>query len=220
MNFDPRPFFKSINLTDADSFLKQSKLFYELLIEENKKTNLTRITNTKEYWIKHILDSIIIVNYFPDLAKNNLSVADIGCGPGFPSIPLALAYPNLEITAIDSAGKKINFIKSVISRLKIDNLKAVNGRARELNRKKEWKELFDVITARAVSEGKNIHRETKNMLKNTGSFIFYKTPEQASGELPEIIKSTQKTGITWKKSEFFELPENSGKRLFLYSEKS
>lgn len=220
MSFDIVPFIRDVHLPEPHSFQTQCKRFYELLASANQTTNLTRIIDIKEYWIKHILDSIMIAEYFPRLTKDNLRIADIGCGAGFPDVPIALAFPNLNITAIDSVGKKINFIESVAAQLRIGNLRTINGRARELNRKEEWKATFDIITARAVSDTKNIYRETKNMLKENGSFILYKTPEQASKELPEIAKLTKNSGISWKTSETFELPENSGKRLFLYSEKN
>jgi 16S rRNA (guanine527-N7)-methyltransferase len=220
MSFDLSPFLKEASISEPKRFIEKCELFYELLIETNRTTNLTRITDINEYRIKHILDSLMIAKYFPRLRKDNLQIADIGCGAGFPSVPLALAFPNLNITAIDSIGKKTNFIELAASQLKIENLTTMNGRARELNRQDDWIKRFDIITARAVSEAKNIHRETKNMLKDNGSFIFYKTPEQAEKELPDIIKTTEKSGFSWDRSEIFELPKNSGKRLFLYSERN
>ena len=207
-----------LKIFDEDAFFGKCGKLFELLLAENKKTNLTRITDRSDFWIKHIFDSLLIARFFPEIASEHLRLADIGCGAGFPALPLAIAYPRLQITAIDSVGKKTAFVKKAAEELDLKNIGIIAGRARELNRKNEWQGRFDIITARAVSEAKNIYREVKNMLAPSGRIILYKTPEQAEKELPDIIKATAKNGGAWRATDQTELPQNSGKRLFIFSQ--
>jgi 16S rRNA (guanine527-N7)-methyltransferase len=190
---------------------------YDLLIDYNSKVNLTRIQSEDEYWIKHVADSLSIARYFPKLAEQSLELADVGCGAGFPSLVLATAFPNLKVTAIDSIGKKTAFVESAGKALGLQNLEVVNGRSKELNRKDEFIERFDIVTARAVSDLRTLFREAKRFVKPDGQFIFFKTPEQADSELPQISKDTAKNGLNWERTEVFVLPGDSGKRLFVYS---
>jgi 16S rRNA (guanine527-N7)-methyltransferase len=190
---------------------------YDLLIDYNRKVNLTRIQSEEDYWIKHVADSLSIARYFPELGKQNLELADIGCGAGFPSLVLSAAFPSLKITAIDSIGKKTAFVESAGVSLQLGNLQVITGRSKELNRKIEFTERFDVVTARAVSDLRTLVREAKRFVKPEGRFIFFKTPEQADSELPLIIKDTAKNGLKWQSTEVFTLPGDSGKRLFVYS---
>lgn len=202
-------------IVDPVSFKTHCLKLFNLLKQAGEKTNLTRITDEKDYFIKHIIDSVMIAKFFSDIAMEPLSVADIGCGAGFPSLVLAIAFPRLKITAVDSTGKKINFVNSSASELGLKNIKGVHGRACELNRKKDWENRFDIITARAVGNSKMLYTDTKNMLKKDGVHIFYKTPGQAEPELPELAAIPN--GPVWKKTPEFVLPEDAGTRLFIYS---
>ncbi len=204
--------------TSAPDFAEKCELLFALLVEENKKTNLTRISEKKDFQIKHIIDSLLIIRFFPELSSENMDLADIGCGAGFPSLPLAMACPNLKITAIDSIGKKTSFIKRAAQELGLSNIEVVTARSRELNRREDWRGKFNIITARAVSDARTIFRETKNLVASDGKIILYKTPEQAQSEIPDAIKASSKAGLAWRMTEQCELPEDSGKRLFLYSE--
>ena len=202
-------------VTDVLSFKVHCSKLFVLLKEAGEKTNLTRILDEKDYLIKHVVDSLMIAKFFPDIAMEPLSIADIGCGAGFPSLVLALAYPRLKITAIDSTGKKINFVSSAASALGLKNIQAIQGRACELNRKKSWANRFDIVTARAVGNSKTIYIDTKNMARKSSRHIFYKTPGQADTELSELVAVAD--GPAWKKNQEFTLPEDAGTRLFIYA---
>ncbi|OGV31744.1 MAG: 16S rRNA (guanine(527)-N(7))-methyltransferase RsmG [Lentisphaerae bacterium GWF2_45_14] len=202
-------------VADAVSFTTKCSMLFDLLKEAGERTNLTRILDEKDYLIKHVVDSLMIAKFFPELASEPLAVADIGCGAGFPSLVLALAYPRLKITAIDSTGKKIDFVSSAASALGLRNIVPVQGRACELNRKREWAGRFNIITARAVGNSKTMYSDTCNMLKKNGRHIFYKTPGQAESEISEL--SSIPDGPTWKTTPEFSLPENAGTRLFIYA---
>lgn len=200
----------------GDFVAKMSRLL-ELLTEVNTTHNLTRIVSDQEFWIKHVADSIAVLQFFPELADSSVSLLDIGCGAGFPSVPLAAACPGLRITAMDSIGKKTSFVQLAADDLGLDNLQVVTARARELNRKEEWRNRFDFITARAVAPARMLYRETRAMRSKTGRFIFYKTPDQIIEDLPQVSKDSAAHNLTWMTSDIFELPSHSGMRQFLYS---
>ncbi len=217
IDFDVKQLATECGVANYATFLEQSEKLYNLLTEENSITNLTRIQTENDFWNKHVADSLLIAKYFKNLASDNLNILDIGCGAGFPSIVLAIAFENLSITAVDSIAKKTNFVQLAKEKLNLNNLTVVCGRGRELNRQDKYLGKFDIITARAMSEIKNIHRETKRMLSTSGRYILYKTPEQASQELPIINKLTKKSGVIWEQSENFSLPLNNGTRTFVFT---
>ncbi len=138
---------KTINLELSTKQLKQIDDFCEFLINENKKTNLTAITELESIYLKHIYDSLTITKIIN--LNNYQTLLDIGCGAGFPGIILKIVFPDLKITLLDSNGKKTNFLKNAIKYLKLENIIVINQRAEEfiINHR----EFYDIVTARAVA---------------------------------------------------------------------
>ncbi|MPN59066.1 Ribosomal RNA small subunit methyltransferase G [bioreactor metagenome] len=131
---------------------------------------------------------------------------------------LALAFPNLQLTAIDSTGKKVAFVERAAKELGLRNLQAVHGRSCELNCRREFRRRFDVVTARAVAAAPIIYLDACDFAKRkTGRFILYKTPQQAAEDLPALEIVCRKLPVEWRATDVFELPEGAGQRLFLYS---
>ncbi len=219
ISFDLNDFCAQCDVVDPAGFIAKTSKLYNLLMTANHEFNLTRIQSEADYWIKHVADSLAIAQHFPQLSSKKLTIADIGCGAGFPSLVLALAFANLQITAIESIGKKTAFVKTAARELNLNNLEVITGRSKELNRKAEYIERFDIVTARAVSDLRTLFREARKFIKPDGQFIFFKTPEQAEIEVPQISRDSQKYSLGWEQTEVFSLPENSGKRLFVYSVK-
>lgn len=218
MAFNLKEFAIGCGLHDPEGFVAGVDKLYELVIETNKTMNLTRIVEPEEFRIKHVADSLAIAREFPEFASEYLKVADIGCGAGFPSLVLAMAFPNLKVTPIDSTGKKAAFVDHTAQALGLRNVNVVNGRSCELNRRSRFKHQFDVVTARAVAPAPVVYGDADNFPKRkTGRFILYKTPEQAAEDLPALEIMCAKLPIKWHVTETFSLPENAGKRLFLYS---
>ena len=124
--------------------------YYQLLIEYNEKMNLTAITDPDEVIKKHFSDSLL--PYFLELIPNGSSIADVGSGAGFPGIPLAIVLPECSFTLMESIGKRVDFLNTVISELGLKNCRAEKIRAEEAGAKgSEYREAFDFATARAVS---------------------------------------------------------------------
>lgn len=139
--------------------------FFDMLIEENQKFNLTAITQKDEVFLKHFLDSITAC----DLIEQNANVLDIGCGAGFPSIPLKIVRPDLNFLLVDSSLKKIGFVDQVIDNLGLANIKTLHTRIEDLTQKD-----FDYVVARAVAQLNVLCEYALPFLKIGGTAIFYK----------------------------------------------
>lgn len=137
---------KEINIDVSDENIKRLYDYMKTLIDWNKKINLTAITDEKEIIEKHFIDSLTILNYIKDSDK----VVDVGTGAGFPGVPLAINSA-AKITLIDSLNKRINFLNEVRSKLNLDNVQNIHGRAEEIAREKQHRENYDVAVSRAVA---------------------------------------------------------------------
>ena len=126
--------------------MQQFYRFTEHLLEVNAHTNLTAIREPIGIIDKHYIDSLLAIHLIPEGAK----VLDLGCGPGFPSIPLAIMHPDLQITALDSTSKKIDFVQKSAEILQLSNLKGVSGRAEDIKLRKELGK-YDIVVSRAVA---------------------------------------------------------------------
>ena len=212
MEFDFAGFAGKVGVAEPEAFAKKCEELRCFLEEVNKEVNLTRITGKTDFEQKHAADSLLLPLAFPELVTRKLKIADIGCGAGFPSLILALAFPHWQITAIDSIGKKVNFVRQAAEKLGLTNLTAIQGRAVELNRKAEFQKQFDIVTARAVAPSPKLYRETDKFPVAKGKWIFYKTPGQAAEELPELDKIKN---ICWEVSPEIMLPGDAGTRVFV-----
>lgn len=176
---------KGIELTDNQ--LNQFEIYYTELVEWNSKINLTAITEKRDVYIKHFFDSIL-VNKGCTLETQTL--LDVGSGAGFPSIPLKIMYPELKITIIDSLNKRITFLKDLTKKLGIEAT-LIHGRAEEHPNKN----MYDIVTARAVSNLRILGELCIPFVKPGGLFLSLKGPK-ASEELSEsktMLKSLQST---------------------------
>ena len=208
MSFNLLEYAVMCNIHAPEEFCARAVRLRDIVLEANKKFNLTRITSADEFMIKHVADSLAIGRYFPDEIRNARTVADLGCGGGFPTLVLALAYPHLEVTGIDSTGKKVKFVRDAADELGLDNVRTIHARVEELNRKDEFKHKFDIVTARAVAPGSVLAKYASNFPSHNGRFIFYKTPKQAEEDLQFL---------DWELSQPYELPMEMGSRIFLCS---
>ena len=157
---------KELGIEPTDKQLYQLSKFYELLIEWNQKINLTRITDKKEVYLKHFYDSLTISKEL-DLNKIN-TLCDVGTGAGFPGIVLKIFYPNLKITLIDSLLKRVKYLNEIIKELNLKEIKAIRTRA------EDYKETFDIVTARAVANIEKLLTYTMHLVKKDGKLIAMK----------------------------------------------
>lgn len=188
------------------AFLQACSTFQEILYETNKTMNLTRIP-PEEFWSKHIADSISIAPYL----NGKFNLCDVGCGAGFPSLPLAAAFPELQVTAVDSTRKKIDFVNRAAEAMELENLEALHARANELAAAEDYHHHFDIVTARAVADSMKLVREVSGLLRKDAFLHVYRTPDQRDREKPEL----QKLALRFRCTDTFELPDNAGTRLFM-----
>lgn len=123
--------------------------FERILLEYNKVMNLTAITESREIWIKHFLDSSVLAVKL-EISRNS-AVIDIGCGAGFPSVPLSIIRPDLDITLLDSLKKRVSFLNDVILKLDLKRCTAIHERAEIAGKMVDYREKYDLVTARAVA---------------------------------------------------------------------
>lgn len=156
-----------IEITDVqyDKFLK----YYTTLIEWNNKTNLTAITEFDDVFIKHFYDSLCLVK---GIKVKSQSLLDVGSGAGFPSIPLKIIFEDIEVTIIDSLGKRIKFLEDLISELGI-KATLIHGRVED----HQLRNHYDIVTARAVSNLQVLSELCIPFVKKNGYFVALKGPK-------------------------------------------
>lgn len=158
------------NIEFIDDDIDKLILFENKLLIENKTHNLTSITDDDGVLYKHFVDSLLPLN----LLKNGTNIIDIGCGGGFPSIPLCIIRKDINITAVDSTNKKINFVNSIKNSLNLENLIPKCARIEDLANHPDYREHFDYVISRAVAPLNTLIEYSAPFLKDGGKIIAYK----------------------------------------------
>lgn len=201
---------KKIGIELNNQILKDLDAYYNILKEENTKYNLTRIISQEDVYLKHFYDSLTITKI---VDINNQSICDLGSGAGFPGLVLAICFPNTKLTLIESNGKKCYFLNTVKEKLNLNNVNIINTRVEEYARKN--REIFDIVTARAVAPLKHLLEYGVPLVKIEGSFIAMKA--NIEGEIENIDNYYAKLDIKEIKKMVFNLPkENSLRTLLKY----
>ncbi len=184
-------FFSENGLSSYLSIERVEK-FYELtvrMLTENEKYNLTAITDIDKIILNHYADCVAMASRL----KKGATVIDVGCGAGFPSLPLAIVRPDLKITAVDSTAKRVNYVKETAEMLGLDNLNAIVMRAEDGGKSPEYREKFDYATARAVAEMRVLSELTLPFVKVGGKLVAMKG-KNAEFELSSARKAIATLG--------------------------
>jgi 16S rRNA (guanine527-N7)-methyltransferase len=203
---------------DPEALAKLQR-YYALLIEGNRKTNLTRITDEREAVVKHFLDSLTVLSVLPrEWRDQKLSFIDVGAGAGFPGIPLLIACPNWHGTLLDATGKKVAFLAESIQALGLDGL-ALHGRAEEVARDPAHRDRYDLAFARAVAEMSALSELCLPFVKVGGRFVAMKGLT-GEAELDKARKAIRLLGGSEIAVSVLELPEGMGERRLIMVSKA
>ncbi|QNQ81254.1 16S rRNA (guanine(527)-N(7))-methyltransferase RsmG [Lactobacillus sp. PV034] len=197
---------------------EQFAIYYRDLVKTNEKVNLTRITDEKDVYQKHFYDSITPVLEFPDLFQGDKTLCDVGAGAGFPSLPIKILCPNLKVTIIDSLGKRLKFLESLVQKLNLDNVTLVHARAEDAGQNPSLREQFDLVTARAVARMSVLGEYCLPLVKPNGYFIALKGPK-AEDELTNAKKAIKLLGGKTQKVVELTLPNSDDERTLILVKK-
>ena len=175
---------KGIELSDVQK--EQFATYFHELVETNKVMNLTSITDEDQVYLKHFYDSIVLGFVDEKILNEELTLCDVGSGAGFPSLPLKIINPKLKITIVDSLNKRIKFLEGLVNELNLTDVILVHGRAEEVGKNPQFREKFDVVTARAVAAMNVLTEFCLPLVKVGGQFVAMK-----SEKAPEEVKNAQ-----------------------------
>lgn len=197
--------FTNYNVTVTEEQLNSFEKYYRLLVHYNSMFNLTAITEKEEVYKKHFIDSVINV----DKLVGKMLI-DVGSGGGFPAIPIKIMRPDIDVTLLEATGKKCDFLKIVIEELGLKNIRVVNGRAEDLGKDKDFRECFDICSARAVARLNTLCEYCMPFVKVGGYFVSYKG--NAKEELEESASAIKILGGEVEKADFYSL-DDAGRSL-------
>lgn len=205
---------EKLNISVTKENLASLARYKDLLVEYNKKFNLTAIKSDEEIYLKHFYDSLTLIKACS--LNGNLKLLDIGTGAGFPGIVLKIFYPDLELTLLDSNHKKIAFLEVVIKELNLKNVTCINSRAENLP--KTYREYFDIVTSRAVAHLRILLELSIPYLKVGGKLIAMKGLSE--DEIKESAKILEKLDSTIVDTIKFNLPIEGSNRSLVIIQKN
>ena len=203
-----------INVKINKNQIEQFNLYMQLLLDWNKKINLTAITEENEIILKHFVDSLTALKHVGE----NDRIIDVGSGAGFPGIPIAIMMPNIKITLLDSLNKRINFLNEVKDKLALKNVETIHSRSEDCGKDKKYREKYDVAIARAVANLSTLSEYLLPFVKLGGKMICMKGSE-IEQEVINAKKAIKKLGGKIDLIEDFYLPGSDIKRNIIISKK-
>jgi 16S rRNA (guanine527-N7)-methyltransferase len=191
--------------------------YWELVQSHNAQAGLMASgLERQDFYLKHLVDSLSVLLCCRELLAGPVRLADVGAGAGLPGVALAIALPELRLTAIESIRKKAQFLQLCGGQLGLSpRLSVLARRSREAQSQPPWHEGFDAVAARAVSSAQKMIQDCRQLLAAGGTMILYKTPQTVARELPAARRDAAKHGLAVRTSPVIELPGGVGKRQFI-----
>ena len=203
---------KLLGINPTEEQLSKLEELYEIMIEENKVMNLTRIVSKDDVYLKHFYDSLTLIKA---VKLNNQTLLDVGTGAGFPGLVLKIVFPNLKVTLVDSLNKRIIFLKSVIEKLNLKGINAIHERIEDYA--KISRESFDIVTSRAVASLPVLSEMCIPLVCEKGLFIPMKA--DAKDEIKSSQNAIKTLGGVLRDTILFKLPKDAGERTLIIIEK-
>jgi len=216
----PEDFYKALQEEEFNLSQQQKDQFqryFELLVEWNEKINLTAITDKNDVYLKHFYDSLAPVLQ-GHIKNQDIRLLDIGAGAGFPSLPMKILCPKLEVTIIDSLNKRINFLNLLADELQLSGVHFYHGRAEDFGQDKAFRAQFDVVTARAVARLQILSELTIPFLKVGGQLIALK----AAAADEELAEAKNALNLLFAKpilNDNYHLPNGDGRHITIVEKK-
>ena len=202
-----------------DKMLSSFDIYYKNLLEWNAVMNLTAITEEKDVFEKHFLDSLTITKIVSrETLDKGCTLMDLGTGAGFPGLPIAIVFPNIQVVLVDSLNKRIRFLEDTVQKLGLSNVTCIHARAEELSRNKKYREKMDICCSRAVANLSTLSEYCLPFVRKGGFFISYKT-EQVQNEIDQGKNAIKVLGGGNVQVEFFTLPGTDYQRSLVKIEK-
>lgn len=188
----------------SDDLASKLEIYAEQLREWNEKINLTAILDDEGIAVKHFLDCLLVTKTAD--FKSGMNVIDVGTGAGFPGLVIAAAYPEMNVTLLDSTGKKLKAVEDIANKMGIENVKIVHARAEDMGKNPEFREKYDFATARAVAQLRVLLEYTLPFVKKGGNFLSLKAAI-AEEEIDGASHSLQVLGGKIEGVNTFNLPD-------------
>ncbi|GGJ56381.1 16S rRNA (guanine(527)-N(7))-methyltransferase RsmG [Virgibacillus salexigens] len=198
---------KGISLDERQQ--EQFAIYYRTLIEWNEKINLTGLTKENDVYLKHFYDSISAAFYYD--FTHARTICDVGAGAGFPSIPLKICFPHLQVTIVDSLKKRIGFLNQLATDLDLKEVAFYHDRAENFGKNRQFRESFDVVTARAVARMSVLSELCLPLTEKNGVFLAMKG-SKASEEVKQGEVAIGELGGKIFAMHTFTLPEEASER--------
>lgn len=202
---------------EAEIILDKSQLvkmdiLIDFLTQYNQKVNLTAIKDREGIIEKHLVDSILPLKLYELLEGANC--LDIGTGAGFPAVPMMIFRPDLRFTLLDARRKRTDYLKLLVSKLNVNPREIVHGRAEELGRSDKYKEKYDMVTARAVSDLGTLFSYAAPLLKKGGVFMAMRGAKEEMSR--EVLSLSDGMGLLFDREVEYELPSGDKRRLITF----
>jgi 16S rRNA (guanine527-N7)-methyltransferase len=203
--------FSGMNLHVSRETYQNMENYATFLVDYNEKVNLTAITDGEGILKKHFIDSLLLGRFCENELTQGAKLLDIGSGAGFPGVPLALMRGDLDITLLDSLNKRITFLNLLREQLGL-HYAAVHGRAEELAKNPDYRECFDIVTARAVAALPTLAEYSLPFVKVGGFWLAMKGPGE---ELKPALQAIRVLGGEFVRTEEYKLPDGEERVIYV-----
>jgi 16S rRNA (guanine527-N7)-methyltransferase len=194
---------KELEIDATEEMIEKLIASNDIMLKWNEKVNLTAITEEKEVFIKHFLDSATCLS--TGYIRDGMSVIDVGTGAGFPGVPLKIYNSTLKITLLDSLNKRISYLNEVVKKLNLNKINTVHARAEEAGSSKDHRECYDIVLSRAVASMSVLCEYCLPFAKVGGFFLCQKGAD-IKNEMEEAGKSIKTLGGVVKEVKEYQLP--------------